>query len=99
MDSSIVGGASDRRRHPRHTRAEEHGIVSARLRPRHPVRLVDISAHGALIESTHRLLPNSAAELQILTSDGRVSARGRLSRCAVAGLRPHAVLYRGAVVF
>jgi hypothetical protein len=89
----------DRRRSPRHSRVEEHGILGARIRPGYDVVLVDVSAGGALIDSLHRLLPGSAIELRLAARQGRTSIRGRVLRCAVARLRLDCVWYRGAIGF
>jgi hypothetical protein len=89
----------DRRRTPRRHTIEEHGILAARIRPGRDVELVDVSAGGALIETTHRLLPGTAIDLHLTGSERRTSGRGRILRCAVTRLRPGGVWYRGAVAF
>jgi hypothetical protein len=89
----------DRRRTPRHDRVEEHGIVCARVRPGRDASLVDVSAGGALVETTHRLLPGTSVELQFETSGERTTIRGRVLRCAVASVRSSSVCYRGAIGF
>ena len=91
--------ADDRRRTPRHGRVEEHGIVSAKVRPGRDASVVDVSAGGALLETAHRLLPGTAVELQLETSGGREIVRGRVLRCTVTSLRSTSVCYRGAVGF
>jgi len=91
--------ADDRRRTPRHGRVEEHGIVSAKVRPGRDAAVVDVSAGGALLETAHRLLPGTAVELQLETSGGREIVRGRVLRCTVTSLRSTSVCYRGAVGF
>ena len=90
---------SNRRQAPRLHRVDDHGIVSARIRPGHPARLVDVSAAGALIETLHRLLPGRSVELQIEGQDRRATIRGCVVRCAVVGVRAASVSYRGAVRF
>ena len=96
-DSAAV--QDDRRRTPRHGRVEEHGIVSAKVRPGRDASIVDVSAGGALLETTHRLLPGTSVELQFETSVERATVRGRVLRCAVARLRSTSVCYRGAIGF
>ncbi|HTK29471.1 MAG TPA: PilZ domain-containing protein [Vicinamibacterales bacterium] len=91
--------SSERRRAIRHRLARDHEIVSARIRPGHPATVVDVSAGGALIETTRRLLPGSAVEIQVERRDERVAVRGRVARCAVSRLHPACVWYRGAIVF
>ena len=87
------------RRQSRRRSLEEHSIVCARVRPGMDVALVDVSAGGALVETIHRLLPGSAIELQLDSGERRAAVRGRVLRCAVAGLRSGAVWYRGAIGF
>ena len=96
-DSSAV--LDDRRRTPRHGRVEEHGIVSAKVRPGREASIVDVSAGGALVETTHRLLPGTSVELRFETSAGRATIRGRVLRCAVAGVHASSMCYRGAIGF
>jgi hypothetical protein len=89
----------DRRRTPRHARPEEHGILSARVRPGHDVSVVDVSAGGVLIETRHRLMPGTSVDLHLRNDEQTELVRGRVLRCAVARLRPNAVCYRGAIAF
>ena len=90
---------SDRRGMRRLDALEEHGIVSARVRPGHRARLIDVSASGALIETSHRLLPGTSVELRVETGTDRASVRGQVLRCAVVRVRPTWVCYRGAIAF
>jgi hypothetical protein len=95
----MTHGSNERRVSTRR-RAEEYGIKAARVRPGREVEVIDISAGGALIESSHRLLPGAAVDLY-LTSDRRQidPARGRIVRSAVSRLQAALVRYRGAIVF
>ena len=77
---------------------QDHGVVSAHIRPGHPAQLVDVSAGGALVDTDHRLLPGAPVELRMRTSGRHISMRGRVVRCAVVRLRP-VVCYRGAIAF
>ena len=95
----MTDSADDRRRTPRHGRVEDHGIVSARVRPGREASVIDVSAGGALVETKHRLLPGTAVELHLETSDRRATIRGRVLRCAIARLRSSSVCYRGAIGF
>jgi len=90
---------AERRRTYRRQRPEEHGIVSTRVRPGHEATLVDVSAGGALIETSLRLLPGAAVELQVDTGTTRASVRGRVLRSAVVRVRASSVCYRGAIGF
>lgn len=89
----------DRRQTRRHLDADEHGVVSARVRPGHRAKLIDISAGGALIETSHRLLPGTSVELHVETRSHRTNVRGRVLRCAIVLVRPSWVCYRGAIGF
>jgi hypothetical protein len=91
--------SNDRRRMPRRTRAEDHGIVSARVRPGYRAAVIDVSADGVLIETDYRLLPGSPVELQMTRSKEHTSIRGRVIRSAVAGLKSSSICYRGAIGF
>jgi len=89
----------DRRTARRLDAFEEHRIVSASVRNGDRARLIDVSAGGALIETSQRLLPGSAVELQVDKGADRATVRGRVLRCAVVRLRPTWVCYRGAIAF
>lgn len=90
---------SDRRLTARRRHVDEHGIVATRVKPGHRARLLDVSAGGALIETTHRLLPGTSVELHMESDTRRTSVRGRILRCAVVRVRPTFVCYRGAIAF
>ena len=94
----MTSGSFDRR-HCRRAGITEHGITSARVRPGHPVTVIDISAGGTSIEMSKRLLPGAAVDMQFETTHRRTSLRGRVLRCAVTRLRPTAVSYRAAIAF
>ena len=93
------GDIPDRRNSRRRHQLQEHGITHARVRPGFEATIVDVSAGGALVETTHRLLPGSSIELQVGSSDRRVSMRGKVLRCTVTRLCAATVWYRGAVEF
>lgn len=89
----------DRRHAPRHSRVEDHGIISVRIRPGHLAAVIDVSTGGTLIETAHRLLPGREVELLMETSTNKTAVRGRVVRCAVACVRPSSISYRGAIGF
>jgi len=95
----MTDDSADRRGMRRIDAREEHGIVSALVRPGHRARLIDVSAGGALIETSHRLLPGTSVELQVETVSDRARVRGQVVRCAVVRVRPTWVCYRGAIAF
>jgi PilZ domain len=89
---------SDRRTF-RRAGSVEHRIGFARVRPGHPVAVIDLSAGGAFIELSRRLLPGSIVDLQLDTPQRRTTLRGRVLRCAVACLASTSVSYRAAIAF
>lgn len=99
METVVNGEAPDRRGARRLEGFEEHRIISAAVRPGHRARVIDVSAGGALIETSLRMLPGTSVELQVETDTTRASVRGRVLRCAVVRLRPTWVCYRGAIAF
>jgi hypothetical protein len=100
IEGLMINTFIDRRRSRRLISPNEHGVVSARVRPGYDVTVIDLSADGALIESRRRLLPGACVDLH-LQSIGRAAeiVRGEILRCAVAGLRENAISYRGAISF
>jgi hypothetical protein len=90
---------ADRRRARRRRTIVDHGIVSARVRPGREASLLDVSAGGALVETTYRLLPGSSIELHVVTSERRASVRGGVLRSAVVGVRAAGMCYRSAIGF
>ena len=89
----------DRRRARRRRTIHDHGIVSARVRPGREVSLLDVSAGGALVETTYRLLPGSSIELHVATTERRTLMRGGVLRSAVVGVRAAGMCYRSAIGF
>lgn len=87
----------ERRRERRCAGGGAHWQPFALLRPGQPVTLLNISARGALVESSARLRPGAHTELQLAGSQSRTSVRGRLERCHVATLAP--LRYRGVMLF
>jgi hypothetical protein len=98
MEAAMIGRTPDRRASPR-SGIEQHGILSARVRPGHRVAVIDVSAGGALIEGANRLLPGAAVDLQVETIHDRTTLRGRVLRCAINRLRSSSVGYRAAIAF
>jgi hypothetical protein len=86
----------ERRLSPRTT---AHDVVTARVRPGRQVSIIDLSASGALIETSHRLLPGTDVELHVEGTDRSATMRGRVLRCAVSQVRSSSVSYRGAIAF
>ncbi|MGH9309401.1 MAG: DUF6982 domain-containing protein [Vicinamibacterales bacterium] len=88
----------DRRVHERLREHELEWLKSSRLKFGPSVRLIDLSAGGALIESKAPLRPGSTTALTI-TGRGLVeTASLRVLRCEVAKI-DGGLIYRGACVF
>jgi hypothetical protein len=98
-DAQTCDERPDRRRARRRRTIHDHGILSARVRPGREAALLDVSAGGALIETTYRLLPGSPIELHVATNERRASVRGSVLRSAVAGVRATSICYRTAIGF
>jgi hypothetical protein len=60
---------------------------------------VDIAPGGILLETSLRLRPGTAIEVQVTHAEYSARLRGRVVRCFVAGVLPSKVSYRGAVQF
>lgn len=89
----------ERRRTRRVEDAKAHRILATRIRPGHEAHIVDVSAGGALIDTSYRLLPGTSVELHVESESGHVRMRAEVLRCAVVKVRPHDVCYRGAIRF
>jgi hypothetical protein len=74
-------------------------VTAVRVTAGHPARLVNLSSHGALIETGGRLLPGARIELQLARQGRSIGARGVVMRCNITGLCAGDVTYRGAVRF
>ena len=100
METGMTRTSPDRRRTGRQVGVQEHGIVRARVRPGHDVSVIDLSAGGALVESSHRLMPDTAIELHLRRNGADAEVvRGRVARCSVWKLSASLVSYRGAILF
>ena len=99
METALRSDLPERRATRRLEAFEEHRIVSVCVRPGHTARVIDVSAAGVLLETSHRLLPGTNVEVQVETGSERTSVRGRVLRCAVVRVRPTWVCYRGAIAF
>lgn len=89
----------DRRLSARSGAVAELGIQQARVRPGHEASVIDISAHGALIETALRLLPGRRCEMQIERAGQLTAIRGRVVRCRVVRLLASCISYHGAIGF
>jgi hypothetical protein len=88
----------DRRAHERLVAHELEWLKSARLRSGSPLSVIDLSAGGALFETSTPLGPGSTAALTIAGDGILETATFRLLRCEVSSLKG-GLVYRGACVF
>jgi hypothetical protein len=77
----------------------QHCITAARIRPGYGADIGDASTGGALLETSHRLLPGLNVEIHFECGARRICIRARVLRCAVVRLRAATIFYRGAVAF
>lgn len=76
-------GHDERRRHPRQVVDDLSGI----LQSTHPVRIVDLSATGAAVEASERLLPNHTYRLRMDSREGEILTSGRVVWAKLTGTR------------
>jgi hypothetical protein len=73
--------------------------VAARIRPGYPAAILNLSADGALIDTSHRLRPGTIVDLQIEAPSYRAQVRARIVHARVSELTFDRVRYRGGVAF
>lgn len=90
---------SDRRRALRRTPDVAGWSGDAVLRPGLIVRIINIGAFGALVETAARLRPGRKAELQLVAAgtDRKQVVPGRVERCHVIAVQP--LIFHGAIEF
>jgi hypothetical protein len=89
----------DRRREGRLRSDAAPDAITARIRPGHVVWIVDVSAHGALIETGRRLIPGSRIDVHLERCDRQDVLKAAVVRSYVATLRPNVVVFRCALNF
>jgi hypothetical protein len=89
---------SDRRAHERLTPGELDWLKSVRLKTGAPVSVIDLSAGGALIETSAALRPGSTTTMTIAGRGVLETASLRVLRCEVASLA-RGLVYRGGCEF
>jgi hypothetical protein len=75
-------------------------VTRATLRPGRAVRVVDLSAGGALVQADQPLRPGARVHLQLVTIASTFALVARVLRCAVWRLdAEQGATYRGALQF
>ena len=89
----------DRRREPRYGWSAED-ISQATLRPGCVVRVVDLSAGGALVQANRPLRPGARLHFHLVLRRRSFGLIARVLRCDVSALdSPEGITYRGAIQF
>lgn len=95
MDCAV----SERRAHERAGESWARS-VKATLRPGHPIRIVNISRGGALVDGRRAMRPGTRVMLQIASPAGAFGLSALVLRCGVHSLSSaDGVVYRGALRF
>jgi hypothetical protein len=93
VDKPVTDRRTDNRDAPPDT-------VRATLRPGCSVRIVDLSAGGALVQGERPLGPGTRVHMHVVTSVQTFTLTARVLRCAVWALHPlDGVTYQGALQF
>lgn len=90
---------SERRRAVRREPTPDEPLSRVRLRTGRELTVVNVSASGALVEGLARLVPNTHADVHVVTRHGRVLVRSRIVRAFVWRLERDSVRYRTALAF
>ena len=91
-------GGSERRVHRRLSPQELDWLREARLKYGPAVRVIDVSAGGALVETQVQLRPNSVVVLHLICADVDMVVPSRVLRCHVSALQS-GPWYRSACAF
>jgi PilZ domain len=90
---------ADRRAEPR-LPGSAFRLQHATLRPGRHVVVVDVSQHGAQVETERPLRPGSRVHLRLVSDHWTLSVAALIVRCIVVALDPErGVRYRGALQF
>ena len=74
-------------------------LSRVRFRTGREVAVVNVSNTGLLVEGPARLLPGTHVDVHVVTREGRVLVRSRVTRAWVWALDADLVRYRGALAF
>jgi len=91
--------AVERRGATRRTPAPDETLAHLRLRTGRELAVVDIGDAGALVEGTARLLPGTHVEVHVVTREGRILVRSRVTRASVFAVAADNLQYRAALAF
>ena len=61
--------------------------------------VVNVSDSGLLVDSATRLLPGTHVDVHVVTREGRVLVRSRVTRAYVFALTADVIRYHGALAF
>jgi hypothetical protein len=89
----------ERRRAGRRCPGPDEPISRLRMRTGREMTVVDVSNVGVLVEGQARLLPGTHVDVHVITRDGRLLIRSRVTRCHVYAVHAAVVCYRGALAF
>ncbi len=89
----------ERRRTLRREPSADEPLSRVRFRAGREVTVVNVSNTGLLVEGPARLLPGTHVDVHVVTKDGRVLVRSRVTRAYVTALEADAIRYRGALAF
>ena len=89
----------ERRRTFRRAPAPEEPLSHVRFRTGRDASVVNVSDWGLLVEGIARLLPGTHIDVHVVTKDGRVLVRSRVTRACVCNLTADVIRYRGALAF
>ena len=96
---AFAEASSDRRAHRRMIISELSWLNHVKLKYGPEVSLIDLSSHGAQIETSGRpLKPGSTVVIEVAMGERWCAVPSEVLRCHIAGLAPNA-RYRGALRF
>lgn len=90
---------ADRRGASRRTPDADETLARVRLRTGRELAVIDIGDGGALLEGTARLLPGTHVEVHVVTREGRMLVRSRVTRAWVFAIAADNLRYRAALAF
>ena len=89
----------ERRRTVRREPSPAEPLSRVRFRTGRDASVVNVSNTGLLVEGVARLLPGTHVDVHVVTRDGRVLVRSRVTRAHVSALEADVIRYRTALAF